>query len=1690
MRNIILSVLLLILSVATVRAERIIASSDDNHFSNHVFSDEEYPICKTGIVNQSLNNSTYWRYLPYSGDYALLLKYTGGTRVSDDLYVPRGMIIEDIEIYNSNFTIPSQLEYEIQSQSDPIVAIDEDALKDRLTSITLESSDQEFIFAKQSEMFIQTYNLNRPVRFLAPLNGKSQVNLPATCTSWPRGLYFEGQAELDIPSQITSLPDRCFYQAKGLEQVNMPEGVTHIGKECFAYSDIRFQRLPYYLTDMGDDAFTGSALYSLILPWLEKTPYLDSKRYKATQWAPAELWKKCFIYVPDCVNPNSGNYQIFGDFKGRFRPVNYYWLCHNGRVKEVAMNNGQPLRKPKMETNDVLVATQYAGIAEDVNVLIGQKTEGSTHIFKCQQLIIDETATHEDGGAFIMPVDAYCNKVTFITQRRGLMETKLPFPVHSDLSGLVAHRDVTIQGIGTRCLPVDVLPALCTTVLLKVNDQESIDVVPAVEEGDYQDEEHLVKAIDAIKFETYDSFESVQGHLMGYPHSYGMNLPDVDKSGDYDIRSLGDLYFYEAYAPVSRGNVNLKTDVYLPTGDVWHTVESFDGKLNGNGHIIGNLTVVEGKDSERVGFIGVLNENGSVDRLSVAGKVEQDINNNKVYTDAAGLVARDLGHITACTINMNVATNAHNAGIVVGSMGMNLSAPSGNLIVGHLKVYKDLGDKGFYGVVFGGWDRDLYEIFYNTDVFYQLDEFDSNLRTNFTSNDTYLMIGNTMSSSVNFTSPLNYDQLRYQSEGNFNRIFTPGFQQSRKVDQKNLNSGAWAKSRARSSNYIKYHQNVSDFMAPLDSIPYPAGEDRTHEFSDHIDQKSYNNVTLAAHNCIDYSGEGECGICGYNARKAYPGVTINTADELRAFADEVNASATEEHDGIVSKKFWNIRLGADIDLGGDPWTPIGHNPDVTYDLLSRQGVRYDGIAFRGIFDGQGHTIKGLMVNSEEANQGLFGVVHDNALICNLRLEGEVNGGRATGAVAGLLSRSEISSVISNVNVRGTSQTGGMVGAMVGAHARLANSICLGQIAESEEAVTSQIGRVVGLADGRHQGWDIQPVTIQNVFIPQTESTLYWVGSGTVDGSKITEIDPSAFKNDLVNQTMKNDYYYQLLSTAYQLTSPKKTPQLAVEETPVAPEEPVIIEDDNLILVDNYYQISNGAQLRKFAELVNSQKDTRTVLNARLMADIDLQCKEKGNWTCMGSTKVPYNGTFEGGGHRISGMIIDDNKAAFSGLFAVTSKASISGIVLLGEGITSNGHVGAIVGGAQNNTIIRDCLVDCPVKCTDKQKTAGGIAGFLNSNAQVHNCLVLSAVTSSSSAEKAGAIVGTCSGSNGKASNCNYLAESNSRAYASTSIAKNFTNCVPCTDDQLSGGATAYALSQNTSGSAVSLWGQTFGVDDMPTLGGKPVHRADASYGYDFEYYNVDTAYVKVDGQQEPQLTYTAEHLTLNDQCDNIRLPYDVHQLYAAKVGYERETLKGYNSICLPVDIREDQLPDGLILARLAITDTWTADDKKQTLRFVQADQLPAGTPGLILPKNSDDKSCYSLSLVATAEDNGHRPMQIAFDVRPTDVQGAVKLTGTYQTQTIGEGHYKISDEGSMLLKTTEKSHVYPYRWYMTIAGTRAAMFDACEIILKPDAQAEGQHDLTNQLYDIQGRPVPQTGRQRVIVISNGKKTLK
>lgn len=110
-------------------------------------------------------------------------------------------------------------------------------------------------------------------------------------------------------------------------------------------------------------------------------------------------------------------------------------------------------------------------------------------------------------------------------------------------------------------------------------------------------------------------------------------------------------------------------------------------------------------------------------------------------------------------------------------------------------------------------------------------------------------------------------------------------------------------------------------------------------------------------------------------------------------------------------------LGADIDLSGLNWSPIG----------------VSGNGFTGIFDGAGYTIRNLSISSSnQSNLGLFGILGNGAIVKNMHLENvAINSGYSNvGAIAGYMgsgSYLNASSVKGTGLIDGYYYTGGLVG---------------------------------------------------------------------------------------------------------------------------------------------------------------------------------------------------------------------------------------------------------------------------------------------------------------------------------------------------------------------------------------------------------------------------------------------------------------------------------------------------------------------------------------------------------------------------------------------------------------------------------------------------------------------------------------
>ena len=180
---------------------------------------------------------------------------------------------------------------------------------------------------------------------------------------------------------------------------------------------------------------------------------------------------------------------------------------------------------------------------------------------------------------------------------------------------------------------------------------------------------------------------------------------------------------------------------------------------------------------------------------------------------------------------------------------------------------------------------------------------------------------------------------------------------------------------------------------------------------------------------------------------------INNKAELEWFRDRVN-----DGNNYVGKY---VLLNADIDLGNEAWAPIGSGSN----------------PFKGVFDGQNHTISNLVIDGgSSSNIGFFGYTRDgeikNLTINNAKVSGRLN----VAVVAG----TPYTSKFTNIKVTGHVEVNGMayVGTVGGKNAYAnwtdivvdvdASSYVNANSVENGTAYRTYVGGVVGFnGEGGH-----------------------------------------------------------------------------------------------------------------------------------------------------------------------------------------------------------------------------------------------------------------------------------------------------------------------------------------------------------------------------------------------------------------------------------------------------------------------------------------------------------------------------------------------------------------------------------------------------------------------------------------------
>lgn len=298
--------------------------------------------------------------------------------------------------------------------------------------------------------------------------------------------------------------------------------------------------------------------------------------------------------------------------------------------------------------------------------------------------------------------------------------------------------------------------------------------------------------------------------------------------------------------------------------------------------------------------------------------------------------------------------------------------------------------------------------------------------------------------------------------------------------------------------------------------------------------------------------------------------------------------------------------------------------------------------------------------------------------------------------------------------------------------------------------------------------------------------------------------------------------------------------------------------------DEVYEISNAGQLYWFAGLVNGTLDgveQNKLANAILTANItanenlldSLQYDAEGNvsngsdfisWTpiadCMEDHITQYSGTFDGNNKTVSGLYFNGNSTRI-GLFGSSeADGNIKNVGVVDSYFKGNNFVGGVCG--RNDGTITNCYNAGNLTAIESAATIGGICGY--NGGTIANCYNTGTVTATGSVASVGGVCGYSASPISNCYNIGTVTATGSDADISGICGYNFgpvTNCYYLADTedenggkttaQFASGEVAYLLSRGCTICTIdevtydgTIWGQTIGTDNYPTLGGAKVYK--------------------------------------------------------------------------------------------------------------------------------------------------------------------------------------------------------------------------------------------------------------------------
>ena len=217
------------------------------------------------------------------------------------------------------------------------------------------------------------------------------------------------------------------------------------------------------------------------------------------------------------------------------------------------------------------------------------------------------------------------------------------------------------------------------------------------------------------------------------------------------------------------------------------------------------------------------------------------------------------------------------------------------------------------------------------------------------------------------------------------------------------------------STPVSYAAGAADFLNHGHSNEAPSEEqgfsdDGDQTYSDYTEDDLYQDATGTGTESDLVSGTDTT---WFNYEKPAKTYKITTEAQLLGLASLVNENQTESWKPSRLENFEGVTfiLMNDIKLTGK-WTPVGSG-SASY--------------FAGTFDGNNHTISGMVVDPNYEYSGFFGYLKGQ--VKNLNIEGQITSeSDNTGGIAGQIEKeSRFVNCTSSVIIKGRDKTGGIVG---------------------------------------------------------------------------------------------------------------------------------------------------------------------------------------------------------------------------------------------------------------------------------------------------------------------------------------------------------------------------------------------------------------------------------------------------------------------------------------------------------------------------------------------------------------------------------------------------------------------------------------------------------------------------------------